>query len=197
MTVSLPTGRRGQCLAVGLTLLVVAAFWAAVIRPLVSWYAERNDWLTERHAYAQRMVALVATLPDLRRQSSATQPAGPAPQLLLDGRSDAVAGARLQETVQQLASEAGASLTSVETLPAELAGAWRRIGVRVVLSAPWPVLVHLLQAVARGTPRMLADDLQLQASTLVAHPETQPLDASFTIFAFRAGTAAAGAEAVR
>ena len=192
MTLSLPDDRRGQCLAVGITLLIVVAFWAAVIHPLTGWYSERNDWLAERRAFAQRMAALVATLPDLQRQASAVHAAGPAPQLLLDGPSDAVAGARLQETVQQLARESGASLTSVETLPAEQAGAWRRIGVHVVLSAPWPVLVHLLQAVAVGTPRMLADDLQLQASTLLAHPEAQPLDASFTIFAFRAGTAASG-----
>jgi hypothetical protein len=54
------------------------------------------------------------------------------------------------------------------------------------------LLVHLLQAVAEGTPRMLADDPELHASTLLAHPEAQPLDASLTIFAFRAGTAAQG-----
>jgi Type II secretion system (T2SS), protein M subtype b len=72
------------------------------------------------------------------------------------------------------------------------AQACRRIGVHVLLCAPWPLLVHLLQAVAEGTPRMLADDPELHASTLLAHPEAQPLDASLTIFAFRAGTAAQG-----
>lgn len=134
------------------------------------------------------MAALIATLSDLRRQASAAPAAGPEPQLLLDGSPDAVAGARLQETVQQVASQAGTNLITVETLPAEQAGARRRIGPR----APWPILVHLLQAVAERTPQMLACDLELHASTLLAHPEAQPLDALFTIFALRAGTEAPG-----
>jgi hypothetical protein len=56
------------------------------------------------------MAALIATLSDLRRQASAAPAAGPEPQLLLDGSPDAVAGARLQETVQQIASQAGTNL---------------------------------------------------------------------------------------
>jgi hypothetical protein len=69
------------------------------------------------------------------------------------------------------------------------------------MAADWPErgsecamadMVHLLQAVAERTPQMLACDLELHASTLLAHPEAQPLDALFTIFALWAGTEAPG-----
>jgi general secretion pathway protein M len=105
---------------------------------------------------------------------------------LLDGATDAVAAAALQQRVQDMATRAGATLTSAETLPATQTGAYRRIGLHVSLNAPWAVLARLLAAVDQGTPRMLVDDLQLHGARLVARPADPALDAGFTVFAFRA-----------
>ncbi len=65
------------------------------------------------------MTALVATLPELQRQSSGEHAPAAA---LLEGASDAVAGAALQSTVQRMATTAGAELNSMEMLPAEQRG---------------------------------------------------------------------------
>ena len=87
-------------------------------------------------------------------------------------------------------------MASAETLPATQmpttqAGAYRRIGLHVSLSAPWTVLARLLQSIERASPRMLVDDLQLHAARMVAAPPDPPLEAGFTVFAFRAGAAPA------
>ncbi len=186
MIESLPTGRRGQALAVALLLLVLAAAWVAVAAPLLDWHAERAEALQQRAVLARRMTQVAAGLPDLQRQAAAAAAAGPVAATLLDGSTDAVAGATLQQLIQDMAARAGATLSSTEALPTESVAAYRRIGVRVALSAPWGVLVQLLRAVEQASPQMLVDDLQIHGTRQFGVTGEPPLDASFIVLGFRA-----------
>jgi len=185
MASSLPTGRRGQLLASTLTLVVVTSVWAGVVTPLLGWYAEQTQRLEQRRVLAHRMADLVGTLPALQAAAAGRDAIGPPPSAVLAGETDAVAGAALQLLVQQMATGAGTSLSSVEVLPAEAVGGYRRIGLHVTLAAPWPALVNLLQSIEQATPPMLVDDVRLHGSAL---PNVAlPMDASFTVLAFRDG----------
>jgi len=183
---SLPTGRRGQVLAVALLLLVLAAAWMAVASPLLEWHADRAEALQQRNLLARRMAQVAAGLPDLQRQAAAAAAVGPVAATLLGGSSDAVAGATLQQLIQDMAGRAGATLSSTEALPAEAVAAYRRIGVRVALSAPWAVLVQLLRAIGQASPQMLVDDLQIRGARQFGLTGEPPLEASFTVLGFRA-----------
>lgn len=183
---SLPDGRRGQLLAVMLGLAVVAVVWAGIVTPLVAWHAEQAERLEQRRVLARRMAELATTLPALQAQAASRHVTGPAPSAVLGGNTDAIAGAALQQLVQQMATGAGTSLSSVDVLPAEAVGGYRRIGLHVALEAPWPALVHLLQSLEQATPPMLVDDLRLRGSPL--QNAALPMDASFTVLAFRGGS---------
>jgi general secretion pathway protein M len=182
----LPTGRRGQALAVALLLLVLAAAWMAVASPLLDWHADRAEALQQRSTLARRMAQVAAGLPELQRQAAAAAAVGPVAATLLDGSTDAVAGATLQQLVQDMAGRAGATLSSTETLPAEAVANYRRIGVRVALSAPWAVLVELLRAIEQASPQMLVDELQIHGGRRFGVAGEPPLEASFTVLGFRA-----------
>ena len=183
MSGSLPDGRRGQLLALTLALAVAAAIWVGVVAPLLAWHSAQANYVVQRSVLAHRMMQLVEELPALQAQATARNLTGPAPSAMLSGNSDAVAGAALQQLVQQLATTAGTPLASVEVMPAEAVGNYRRIGLHLALSAPWPVLVHLLQSVEQATPVMLIDDLRLRGAPL--GNTALPMDASFTVLAFR------------
>lgn len=183
METALPDGVRGRLLALALTLTVVAALWVGGVQPLLAWHAARGDALAERRALLQRMARLVATLPELRREASGEHATASA---LLAGGSDAIAGATLQTAVQGMATAAGATLRSLETLPAEPRGPYHRIALRVSTAVSWPVLVALLRAIEQGSPRMLVDDLQLRAPPDAQRTADSPITAAFTIVAFRA-----------
>jgi len=185
MASSLPTGRRGQILALALTLTVAASAWAGVVAPLLDWSAEQTQRLEQRRALAHRMTELAESLPALQAQAAGRDARGPPPSAVLAGDSDAVAGAALQLLVRQMATGAGTSLSSVEVLPAEAVGGYRRIGLHLTLSAPWPALVALLQSIELATPPMLVDDLRVHGSPL--RNVALPMDASFTVLAFRDG----------
>ncbi|HEX3404890.1 MAG TPA: type II secretion system protein GspM [Acetobacteraceae bacterium] len=189
MDTALPDGLRGRLLALALTVVVIVVAWLACVQPLLEWHAARAEALDQRSLLLQRMTALVATLPELERQSSGEHAPTAA---LLEGASDAIAGAALQSAVQGMATTAGAELNSMEMLPAEQRGAYHRIGLRVATAAPWPVLIDLLRQIEQGMPRMLIDDVQLRAPPVELRAAASPISAAFTIVAFR--TAASGAK---
>ncbi len=189
---SLPTGRRGQALAAAILLLVLGLAGFGAVAPIVGWYQDRQDRLQDRRVIAVRMAALAATAPALQRAVEAAGAEGPGHRATFAVSSDAVAGAALQQRVQDLVTQAGATMASAEALQSEAAGPFRRIGVRVTVSGTWPVLVSLLAAIDEAAPRMLVGDLQLQptqAITARSGGAAKPLDATFTVSAFHEAAA--------
>lgn len=186
----LPTGRSGQIVAVLLVLLVAVLAWSVMGEPLLVWHADRADALERRATLARRMTEVAAELPRLQQQGATGTRAGPAPIALFEGGSDAVAGAALQQKLQDLAAQAGASLSSTEALPPQQLNGYRLIGVRVTLNTPWPNLVRLLQLIDESSPQMLTDDLQVHGNYGFIRDGSAPLDTAFAVLGFRTGTAA-------
>jgi hypothetical protein len=184
---TLPTGRRGQILAAGLAALALSLFWLGGIAPLLEIYATREDQVDDLRARASQEALLIEALPALTR--TAEMASRMPTHAVLAGNSDAIAGAALQEQVQSMASSVNAQLTSIETLPGEQAGSYRRIGVRVELSAQLGVIIHLLAAIEEAQPSMLLDDIHLTATPVGPQNAQLPLDSAFTVYAFRVGTA--------
>ncbi len=189
---TLPTGQRGRVLAIGMTLVAMLALWGFVIAPLANFYTSRAAILIQRAALAERMEQVAATRPALETRLAQSGKTAQ-PSRTLDGSSDAVATAALQSTVQDIAATVGASLTTVESLPASAAGKYRRIGLKLSLSAPWPVIVRLLETIAQSSTPIAVDDLQLRSMSSPSQPQQQQaLDAGFTVYAFADTGAAPG-----
>lgn len=185
--IALPTGRNGRILAAGLLALAAVLGYLAFVSPVVGWYEARAQRLQTLRERGAREAALIDMLPTLRRE--AADAAKTPTHSVLAGSTDAIAGAALQEQVQTMASAVNAQLTSAETLPAEQVGVYRRIGVRVEVNAQLPVIVELLKAVEEAEPSMMVDDIRLTATPVGPLNVPLPLDAAFTIYAFRVGTA--------
>ena len=184
----LPTGPRGRALALAIAGLLLAAVWLVAAVPLIEWHGARAERLVQRRALAERMALLAETLPRLRLDAASGERAPPA---LLDGGSDSLAGAALQSKVQEMAAQAGAALSSAELLPAEAAGAYRRVSLRISAGGSWAALVALLQAMDQATPRMMVDEMRVQNAPSIAPGAGRPVAATLTIVGFRAAGEAA------
>lgn len=181
---TLPTGRRGQMVALGVTLVAVMALWLIVISPLIDFYADRTDRLEKEQAVLTRMERLVAQRQALMEEAAGLGDAGPSKGTLLDGSSIPVATAALQGLVQDIAGTSGATLASVESLPGETGNGYRRVGVKLSLSASWPVLIHFLQALQESDTPMAIDDLQIHSGSETAkNPDQQVFEAGFAVYA--------------
>lgn len=183
----LPAGRTGQALAVLLLLVVIVATWAAVVAPLLEWHSDRADLIERRTTLARRMRQIAGDLPRLEQQAAGSVQVGPAKFTVLEGASDAIAGAALQQRIQELAAKAGVSLSSLEALPPQQVGGYRQVGVRIAVNAPWAALVALLAAVADGSPQMLVDDLQMHGGYGLIREANVPLTATLAVVGFRVG----------
>jgi hypothetical protein len=185
---SLPTGPMGRALALGLNSLLGAALWLGVIMPLIEWHDQRADTLGQMSALERRLDDLAASLPALKQQATALAEGEAGQPGLLEGSSDSMASASLQELLQAMFMRAGVQLNSVETLPGEEAGAYRRIRLRVSFNASWPILAGLLRDVHLATPALLVDELQVQPALHRISTAPGTFDVTCAIFAFRSGT---------
>ncbi len=180
----LPTGQRGRLLALGITVVLALALWLGIAAPLIDFYNDRAETLARQRVVAQHMEQLAATRPALESRAAELAKRAPAGDRL--SGSIPVATATLQGVVQDIAGTAGASLTSVESLPGETAGNYRRVGVKLALSAPWPVLVHFIQAIEQSGTPMVVDDLQVRGAPMLAQQNQQVLEAGFSVYALAA-----------
>jgi len=185
---ALPTGIAGRALAIGLTLAVLGVLWIGVAAPLVSWYGERARALADRRMLALRMQVVADELPELQHRAEAAVSNAPT---VLDGATDAIASAHLQELVQAMAGQAGAVISSMETLPVENGGGYHRLALRVTLDATWPRLTALLQATQTAAPQLLISDLHVASTRLGSQATAVPLNANITVIAFRLDNGAA------
>src|ERR1700712_473134 len=186
MRLSLPAGRTGRSLALGLPILTIAALWFGVATPLIEWPGDRTASLIRLSALADRMEVLAAAVPALREQAEAS--GGTGEPALLDGDSDSMASASLQERLQAMFLQAGVQLNSVETVPGEDTGTFRRIRLRISFTASWPVLVALLKDMHVATPLLLVDELQVQPALHRISTAPGTYDVTCSVFAFRSGT---------
>jgi hypothetical protein len=187
---SLPTGRTGRLLALGLTALALAVLWLGIVMPLIDWHSDRAEALAHQEVLTQRMEALAAALPSLQEQAKAVEAGGAGEAALLDGDNDSMASASLQERLQGMFMQAGVQLNSVETLPGDDAGAYRRIGLRISFNASWPVLMTVLKEMHVATPSLLVDELQLTPALHRISTAPGSFDVACAIFAFRAASTA-------
>jgi len=185
---ALPGGRAGRLLALGVAVLALVLLWAGVVRPLADWYDTQGDLLAQRQALAARMAGLAASLPELKREQAAAPGEDP-PLAMLQGESDAIAAANLQERVQALGNAAGVLISSVEMLavdpPAGEAAGDRAIRLRLSLRAAFPPLLRLIDLIESGPPLMLVDDIHIEASQLLDRSDGARLQATLTITGFR------------
>jgi hypothetical protein len=188
MKLNLPTGRSGQLTALALPAVALAALWLGVAMPLIEWHEDRDAALAQRFALADHMEALAAEVPRLREQAAAVASSGTAAPALLEGDNDSVASASLQERLQAMFLQAGVQLNSVETVPGEDAGTFRRIRLRISFNASWPVLVALLKEMHVATPLLLVDELQVQLALHRISTAPGSYDVTCSVFAFRSGT---------
>ncbi|MBB5372214.1 type II secretion system protein GspM [Acidocella aromatica] len=185
---NLPEGRRGQALALGMLAAALLLLWLAVIAPLLGWYQDRAAELAQQREEAAHMQALGREIPALRAELAAAGGEAAGHEVLLAGGTDAIAGANLQSALQTLAGQAGTSLDSAALLPAQPAGALRRISMQVSVTAPWPVLVALLQAIDTAQPSMVAGDIGITMGNQTDPSQPVPMQANFTVSGFRAGS---------
>jgi general secretion pathway protein M len=175
-----------------LALLALSAAYLLVVAPLGDLYAARQSTLENRRILLPRLRAAADELPALRARGLELRAAAGSRTVTLEGATDAVASANLQGRIAELASSVGAIIGSTESLPAEIRGGYRRIGLRYVLSAPYETLVKLLAKLEAASPPLVVDNLHIHGVLRRPNaPAGSGLDAGLDVYGFRGNEGAA------
>ena len=184
----MPTGRRGQVLALSLLLVALAGVYLLVVSPLLGLYAERAAVLENRRMLLPRLQAAADELPILRARVEQLRVAAGTRKITLEGASDPIAAATLQSRIEELAASVGATIGSTESLPAEGRSGYRRIGLRYVLSGSYETLIKLLAKLETATPPLVIDNLHIHGVLRrPGTPTSAGLDAGLDVYAYRDG----------
>ena len=183
---SLTTGYQGRLLALLLLLVVVGAVYLVVAAPLLELYTGRAAVLENRRMLVPRLKSAADELPELRARIAELRATAGARKVTLEGGSDAIASANLQSHIEELAASVGVTIASTESLPVEVRGGYRCIGLRYTLSGPYENLGKLLATLEAATPPLVIETLHIHGVLRrPGTPQASALDAGLDVIGFR------------
>lgn len=134
-----------------------------------------------------RLDAAGAEVPALRARVPELRAAQSTHVVALEGASDAIASANLQSRIGELASSAGAAISSTNILPAEARGDYRRIGLHLVLHATYGNLLTLLAQLETAMPPLVIDNLQIHGLLTRTAGAAARVTVALDVYGFRTG----------
>ena len=160
-----PASLLSRTLAVALLALVLVVCYRLVITPVWNAYRDTGEGIERAETLLQRQRALAAQRPLLiaRLQEEKEQAAAIAGYL--QGPSDALAAAQLQDRVKEVVEGAGGDLRSTRILPAEVVESSpdaRRTALRVQMIVLIDGLAEILYELEAGQPYVLIDELSVR-----------------------------------
>ncbi len=166
VTGRLVTGRlpgwTGRASALGLAAAVIGVVYLLAVAPLVEAYRstdaaidQAGDMLARYSDIAGRRAALAAQLDELVARQAASG-------VYLSGGTDALAAAALQEGVGATIEAHGGKLRSIQILPVSDDGDFKRVSVRVQLTASLAPLHKILHSLESGRPFVFLDNLDIK-----------------------------------
>jgi general secretion pathway protein M len=153
----------GRVLALALLVLVLLAGHGLVLGPLLAEWRANAARIDQARELTLRYHAVAALCPELERRLEQLGAADADAWVYLEGASDALAAAALQDRVRELVAAAGGELRSTQILPAGDDDGLRRIALRVQLAVDAAALQAVLHELETGRPLLFLDNLVLRA----------------------------------
>jgi len=161
-----PGSILSRLLALGLLAAALAASYLLVVVPLLSTYEDNVAAIERAETLLQRQQALVALQPQLVERLEEERAQAEAVAGYLEGPSDALAAAQLQDRVKEVVEASGGELRSTRILPAETIDSspgTRRAALRVQMIVSIEGLAEILYELEAGQPYVLIDELSVRS----------------------------------
>ncbi len=155
---------KGVRRAAALALLFVAVwvFYGLILSPVFTAYRETGDEIEQTSELLERYQristnhpALKGRLEDLVRQTAKSG-------IYLPGNTDALAAAELQENITSTIERHGGKQRSIQILPVANDGDFRKVTVRVQLTATLGAFTRILHSLEAARPFVFIDNLDIK-----------------------------------
>ena len=150
-----------RIVAVGLLLAVLAAVYRLGIAPVWHAYTGNQEAIAEQQDLLHRYQRLAADSDALAQQLTQLRNRPVSGEGYLQGDSETLVAARLQSRVREVIQTSGGKLTTTQVLSGVDDGGFRRIGVRVTMSADTAQLQKALYSLEGDRPYLFLDNLDV------------------------------------
>jgi general secretion pathway protein M len=158
--------------AVFLLVAAIEAAYVLLVEPIVTGYRETDQAIEEVNdqlSHFQRLAAMRPILANQLDQLAAEQGSG---AYYLNGGTDALAAAGLQDRVSALVDGSGGSLRSIQPMSGVDEQGFRRITLRIQMTATIEALFETIYALETGTPVLFVENLDIR-SRFTRRPSNQ------------------------
>jgi general secretion pathway protein M len=189
VTLSPPLSRL---VAISLLLVVLFLGYAAVVAPLLeAWHEARvsiagaQDALPRMADAQESLAARRQTLAGLQRRQRAAEG-------LLQGDSETLMAAQLQNRIKTLVDAAQGEVRSMQVLQTRNDGGFRKIAVRGQVLVGLPGLQKVFYELEVGVPYVFLDNVEIRAQLVPSRVRDEPkrdpgLDVRFDLYGFARG----------
>ena len=179
---TLPDGRRGQWLALGILLVFVLTIVRFVFIPIGSWYLDIQstiqDTIADIQGY-QRVAQHLPALQDAFQEAELNKSLRP---FFWSGENHSLASASLQHFLQNLISAQQGQVLSTRVLPSVVQGTLAQIALQAEFYCPIAALQTIIYTIENHRPFLVIDTLQILVKPKL---NDDRLDVRITVQGFR------------
>lgn len=188
-----------RLVAVGLLLALIGAVYSFCIAPIWRAYAENKETISEQQELLRRYQRLAADAADLSQRLTVLRSKPMSGEGYLQGDNETLVAARLQSRIRDVVQTSGGRLTSTQVLAGIDDDGFRRIGVRVTMTADTAELQKVLFRLEGDRPYLFLDNVDVSGEQSRGRDgRDSALTISFDAYGFmRADTKSAGEAGAR
>ena len=149
-----------------LLIVAIAAAYSFILDPIIVGYDESDRRIEEVREQLSHYQRLAAAGPALERQMRQAAGERALDGYYLSGGTDALAAAGLQDRVNALVGAKGGLLRSIQPMAGVDEQGFRRITLRVQMTATIEALFETLYALESGTPMLFIENLDIQSRAI-------------------------------
>jgi len=148
--------------ALSILFFLLGAAYLFVVGPLVEAYRSADEAIELTGDQLARYENISKSYPALKTQLEKLNRRQAASGVYLPGNTDALAAAGLQEDVSATIEKNGGKLRSIQILPVTNDGDFKRVSVRVQLTATLGAFTQILYTLEAGKPVVFVDNLDVK-----------------------------------
>ncbi len=160
---------------------VLSGFYGLLVAPFLDARGEVEESLAQADELSARYERIGARRDALEAQLEALTAKQAENGVYLEGTTDTLAAAQLQERVGARIAASGGTLRSIQILPAKSDGDFRRVSLRVQFTGTIQALADLLYALETERTHLFVDNLDVRNRRARRRARTQEADPNLTI----------------
>jgi hypothetical protein len=156
---------KGRGAALLILIAIVAAAHLLLVAPLLADYDETRRAVAGARDLLGRLGRLGVVEAELGKQMAELRQRQSSTGLYLTKGSDARAAVEIQDRVKRVVEQNGGAVRSVQAMPGQGDGGFRRVTVRFQMSATTAVLYGTLYRLEAEKPVLLVDNINIQGAS--------------------------------